>query len=125
MVDCLFQLQTRGFFRRQVFAVARQTLSLVAGEAIDGWLVSQLARLREEHTIGRLIQRIQASLWPGGLWFQRTPAAQAAAAAAAAAAAKAAQQSGADGGGQGGYVRPAGMEAARFLEPRCGRPGRC
>lgn len=68
IIDCLFQLQTRGFFRRQVFAVARQALSLVAGEAIDSWLVAHLQRLREQHTVGRIIQRIQAGLWPGGVW---------------------------------------------------------
>ena len=60
MVDCLFQLQTRGFFRRQVLAVARQTLSLVAGEAIDQYITSRLRLLRQQHTIGRIIQRIQA-----------------------------------------------------------------
>ena len=115
MVDCLFQLQTRGFFRRQVFAVARQALSLVAGEAIDNYLTSQLRLLRQQHTIGRIIQRVQASLWPGGVWFQRTPAflaqqavQQAAAAAAAPPDAKTSTSSSA---------RPPGMEPERYLDP--------
>jgi sorting nexin-13 len=107
-IDCLFQLQTRGFFRRQVFAVARQALSLVAGEAIDAYLTSKLRLLRQQHTIGRIISQIQASLWPGGVWFQYTPGAQ------AAAASRDRQQAAA----AGSYVRPEGMDAARFLEPR-------
>ncbi|KAI3433581.1 hypothetical protein D9Q98_003392 [Chlorella vulgaris] len=141
-VDCLFQLQTRGYFRRQVFGAARQVLSLVAGEAIDQYLTAKLRLLRQQHTIGRIISQIQASLWPGGIWFQSTPAALAMAAAAAAAAQRqdAQQQveqrqagkhsggatpvvpgSAGGGGGNGGrgsgYVRPAGMDADKFLEP--------
>lgn len=135
--------------------MARQALSLLAGEQIDGYITGKLRLLRQQHTIGRIIAKarrcargwaglpavqvwggtvrsqhgllpavgrrdgadqlalappmlqIQASLWPGGLWFQRTPLTQAAAAAAARAAA-----SGDDGG-----ARPAGMEAEHFLTP--------
>jgi sorting nexin-13 len=118
MVDCLFQLQTRGFFRRQVFAVARQALSLVAGEAIDNYLTSQLRLLRQQHTIGRIIQRIQASLWPGGVWFQRTPAflaQQAVQQQAAAAAAAPDARSGSN--SSSSSARPAGMEPERYLDP--------
>ena len=110
--------------------MARQALSLVAGEAIDSYLISQLARLRDQYTVGRIIASIQASLWPGGVFFWYTPtgrAQQAAAAAwrAAQAAAQAAAQEG--GGGDaaaaaaadagGGHVRPAPMQPERFLEP--------
>ncbi|GAB4817940.1 hypothetical protein N2152v2_004986 [Parachlorella kessleri] len=73
IVDCVFQLQTRGFFRRQVFSVARQVLSLVAGDTIDVYLLSRLRLLRQAHTIARVIQSIQGSLWPGGTWFQYLP----------------------------------------------------
>jgi len=73
LVDCVFQLQTRGFFRRQVYAVARQVLSMAIGDAIDVYLLAKLSLLRQESTIGRVIQIIQSSLWPGGTWFQRTP----------------------------------------------------
>ena len=74
MVDCLFQLQTRGFFRRQVYGVARQVLAMAMGDAIDVFLLSKLQYLRQESNIARVIQAIQASLWPGGTWFQYTPA---------------------------------------------------
>ncbi|KAG7671832.1 hypothetical protein Ndes2526B_g07257 [Nannochloris sp. 'desiccata'] len=73
LVDCVFQLQTRGFFRRQVYTVARQVLSIAIGDAIDVYLLAKLSLLRQESTIGRVIQLIQSSLWPGGTWFQRTP----------------------------------------------------
>lgn len=72
-MDCIFQLQTRGFFRRQVYGVARQVLSLFAGDAIDLFLVSKLRLVRQEHTLGRAIQLIQSSLWPGGTWFMHSP----------------------------------------------------
>jgi sorting nexin-13 len=125
MVDCLFQLQTRGFFRRQVFAVARQALSLVAGEAIDSYLISQLARLRDQYTVGRIIASIQASLWPGGVFFWYTPTGrtqQAAAAAWRAAQAAATQEAASGGSGAaaadgGGHTRPTPMQPERFLEP--------
>lgn len=73
LVDCLFQLQTRGFFRRQVYAMARQVLSMAIGDTIDVYLQAKLSLLRQESTIGQVIQIIQSSLWPGGVWFQRTP----------------------------------------------------
>ena len=43
----------------QVFIVARQALSLVAGDAIDVFLLGRLRLLRQEHTIARVIQSIQ------------------------------------------------------------------
>jgi len=57
----------------QIFSVSRQVLSLVAGDAIDVFLLGQLRLLREEHTLARLISSIQAALWPGGTWFMSRP----------------------------------------------------
>ena len=57
----------------QIFSVSRQMLSLVAGDAIDVFLLGQLRLLREEHTLARLISSIQAALWPGGTWFMSRP----------------------------------------------------
>jgi sorting nexin-13 len=56
-----------------VFGVARQVLSLVAGGAIDEWLLSNLRFLRQEHTLARIIHHLQAQLWPGGTWYQSLP----------------------------------------------------
>ncbi|KAK9807024.1 hypothetical protein WJX72_010915 [[Myrmecia] bisecta] len=76
IVDVVFHLQSRGFFRRQVFGVARQVLSLVAGDAIDEYLLSQLRMLRQEHTLARIIHGLQNMLWPGGAWYQSLPSHQ-------------------------------------------------
>ena len=63
----------RACVRSQIFSVSRQVLSLVAGDAIDVFLLGQLRLLREEHTLARLISSIQAALWPGGTWFMSRP----------------------------------------------------
>jgi hypothetical protein len=110
VVDCLFQLQTRGFFRRQVVAVARQVLALALGDAIDGWLAARLRLLRQEHFLARAIQRLQAALWPGGQWFLAAPAHRAAAAAATAAPAAA--------GAPPGRTPP--LRAEAYLAPPAG-----
>lgn len=59
--------------RAQVFGAARQMLSLVAGGAIDEWLLSNLRTLRQEHALARALAHLQAQLWPGGAWFQSLP----------------------------------------------------
>ena len=56
-----------------MYGVARQMLSLVAGGAIDEYILSQLRALRQEHQLARLIHSLQITLWPGGTWFQRLP----------------------------------------------------
>eukprot|EP00890_Picochlorum_soloecismus_P004147 jgi/Picsp_1/4733/NSC_02102-R1_protein len=71
MLDCIFQLQTRGFFRRQVFSVGRQILSLVLGDAVEEYLSESLDFLRQESTISQLIHRLQTLLWPAGVWMRR------------------------------------------------------
>lgn len=68
-VDVLFGLQSRGFFRRQVIAMARQLLSLVAGDAIEVYLSNQLKTITAEHTVARFILMLQGALWPGGVWY--------------------------------------------------------
>ena len=57
----------------QVFGVARQVLSLVAGGAIDEWLLSHLRALRQEHGVAWALAQLQRQLWPGGAWFQSLP----------------------------------------------------
>ncbi len=54
----------------QVFSVARQVLSLVAGDAIDIYLLGMLRRLREEASVAAAIRSLQNVLWPGGVWCQ-------------------------------------------------------
>lgn len=73
IVDCVFQLGTRGFFRRQVYAVSRQVLSLVTGTTIDEYIAAALRTLRSGSTIARWILSLQGMLWPGGQWYQNLP----------------------------------------------------
>jgi sorting nexin-13 len=80
LVGVLFELNARGFFRRQVFSVARQALSLVAGGAVDDWLLRKVRGVASESAAAGALLRLQASLWPGGTWYARAPAAAAAAA---------------------------------------------
>ena len=53
----------------QVYSWARQVLSLVAGGAIDEWVVGQLRAWRQANRLAMLIQWLEALLWPGGRWF--------------------------------------------------------
>ena len=74
LVGVVFELHTRGFFRRQVFGVARQALALVAGGAVDDWLLRRLRTLSSPTTVAGLLLRLQGSLWPGGVWYSRAAA---------------------------------------------------
>jgi sorting nexin-13 len=74
LVGVAFELHTRGFFRRQVFGVARQVLSLVAGGAVDDWLLRRLRALSSDATVAAALLRLHGSLWPGGVWYARAAA---------------------------------------------------
>ena len=52
-----------------MYSWARQVLSLVAGGAIDEWVVGQLRALRQANRLAALIQWLEATLWPGGRWL--------------------------------------------------------
>ena len=69
IIDSIFQLRTRGFFRRQVFAIARQALSIVLGDKVEEYLRDKVNILGQESTVARLIGLLQQTLWPGGRWM--------------------------------------------------------
>ena len=50
----------RSFLATAGTAAAAGLAALLAGEAIDQYITSRLRLLRQQHTIGRIIQRIQA-----------------------------------------------------------------
>jgi hypothetical protein len=77
VVSCAFELQNQGFVRRPVITIVRQLLSVVAGDAIDEFLQKALANGLSEESISRQLIRLQAQLWPGGVWFARAAAAAA------------------------------------------------
>eukprot|EP00249_Psilotum_nudum_P022034 c28347_g1_i1 orf=791-4057(+) len=67
LVDSIFQLQGRGWIRRQVFWMAKQILQLIVGDAIDDWLVAQIRELRREDVVASLIRLVQEVMWPDGV----------------------------------------------------------
>ncbi|PIN08680.1 hypothetical protein CDL12_18745 [Handroanthus impetiginosus] len=71
LVDNVFQLNRRGWLRRQVFWISKQILQLVMEDAIDDWLLRQIQWLRSEDVIAQGIRWVQDVLWPDGTFFLR------------------------------------------------------
>ncbi|KAH1261391.1 hypothetical protein GmHk_02G004269 [Glycine max] len=71
LVDNIFQLNKRGWIRRQVYWISKQILQLVMEDAIDDWLLRQIHWLRREETVSQGIRWVQDVLWPGGTFFLR------------------------------------------------------
>ncbi|GER49864.1 Phox-associated domain [Striga asiatica] len=69
LVDKVFQLERRGWLRRQVFWISKQILQLVMEDAIDDWLLRQIQWLRREDVISQGIRWVQDILWPDGIFF--------------------------------------------------------
>ncbi|KAI3803675.1 hypothetical protein L1987_31835 [Smallanthus sonchifolius] len=71
LVDKIFQLNRRGWLRRQVFWISKQILQLMMEDAIDDWLVRQIHWLRRDDIVAHGIRWIQDVLWPDGIFFTR------------------------------------------------------
>ncbi|XP_057527535.1 uncharacterized protein LOC130806459 isoform X2 [Amaranthus tricolor] len=56
LVDKVFQLNRRGWIRRQAFWISKQILQLVMEDAIDDWLLMQINWLRREDVIAEGIR---------------------------------------------------------------------
>ncbi|KAL3651787.1 hypothetical protein CASFOL_004789 [Castilleja foliolosa] len=69
LVDKVFQLERRGWLRRQVFWISKQILQLVMEDAIDDCLLRQIQWLRREDVIAQGIRWVQDILWPDGTFF--------------------------------------------------------
>ncbi|XP_051133002.1 uncharacterized protein LOC127252734 isoform X2 [Andrographis paniculata] len=69
LVDKIFQLQRRGWIRRQVFWLSKQILQLVMEDAIDDWLLRQIQWLRQDDVVAQGIRWLQGILWPNGNFF--------------------------------------------------------
>lgn len=57
------------FRRRQVIAIGRQALSLIAGDAVDVYLSQKLRQLMSDRTVASCLDNLRAALWPNGTWF--------------------------------------------------------
>lgn len=71
LVDKIFQLNRRGWLRRQVFWISKQILQLMMEDAIDDWLLRQIHWLRRDDIVAHGIHWIQDVLWPEGVFFTR------------------------------------------------------
>lgn len=71
LVNCVFSLEMRGFFTRQIFQISKQFLLLVFGDTVDEYLNSRLTLLQQESTIARIIAQLQSFLWPGGKFIRK------------------------------------------------------
>ncbi|WCJ33796.1 Phox-associated domain Phox-like Sorting nexin C-terminal [Euphorbia peplus] len=71
LVDKIFQLNRRGWLRRQVFWMSKQILQLVMEDAIDDLLLRQIYLLRREDIVAQGIRYLQDILWPDGVFFTR------------------------------------------------------
>ncbi|CAH2051549.1 unnamed protein product [Thlaspi arvense] len=71
LVDKVFQLNRRGWLRRQVFWISKQILQLVMEDAVDDWLLREIRWLRNEETVAHGIRWAQDILWPDGVFFTR------------------------------------------------------
>ncbi|KAK9109018.1 hypothetical protein Sjap_017078 [Stephania japonica] len=69
LVDKMFQLNRRGWLRRQVFWISKQILQLMMEDAIDDWLLRQIHWLRRDDIIAFGIHWVQDVLWPNGKFF--------------------------------------------------------
>jgi sorting nexin-13 len=59
LVDKVFQLNRRGWLRRQVFWISKQILQLVMEDAVDDLLMREICWLRNEDTIAQGIRWAQ------------------------------------------------------------------
>ncbi|XP_024533472.1 uncharacterized protein LOC9636552 [Selaginella moellendorffii] len=73
LVDIIFQLEGRGWIRRQIVWIAKQVLQLGMADAIDDWLLTQIQYLRSEDVIVCGIKRLQQLLWPDGIFLIKHP----------------------------------------------------
>ncbi|KAJ8530122.1 hypothetical protein K7X08_036957 [Anisodus acutangulus] len=69
LVDKIFQLNRRGWLRRQVFWISKEIMQLMMEDAIDDWLLRQIHWLRRDDVIALGIRWIQDVLWPNGVFF--------------------------------------------------------
>ncbi|KAK9112955.1 hypothetical protein Scep_020474 [Stephania cephalantha] len=69
LVDKMFQLNRRGWLRRQVFWISKQILQLMMEDAIDDWLLRQIHWLRRDDIVAFGIRWVQDVLWPNGKFF--------------------------------------------------------
>ena len=72
LFEAIFHLQAKGFLRRTIVTVARQTLEFFVGSAVEDFVSSRMRTLRSPSTVTKAIDFIDRFLWPDGSWYQRS-----------------------------------------------------
>ena len=72
LFEAIFHLQAKGFLRRTIVTVARQTLEFFVGSAVEDFISSRMRTLRSPSTVTKAIDFIDRVLWPDGSWYQRS-----------------------------------------------------
>jgi len=72
LIDCVFQLENRGFFRRQTVNFVYVLFGLF--DKIDSAFIHIVGVIRQESTIATWIAKLQSILWPGGKFAYRKDA---------------------------------------------------
>ncbi|XP_024400310.1 uncharacterized protein [Physcomitrium patens] len=73
LVDQIFQLQGRGWIRRQILWIAKQILQLGMGDAFDDWLIARIQWLRNEDVVASGVHWLKGVLWPDGIFITKHP----------------------------------------------------
>lgn len=66
LIDCVFRLQDRGFFRKQVFTLYKHFVQFLFGSSIDTAFDQFVGHVKQESVIAKTIAQLQGLLWPGG-----------------------------------------------------------
>lgn len=66
LIDCVFRLQDRGFFRKQVFTLYKHFVQFLFGSGIDTAFDDFIGLIKQESMIAKLIAHLQGLLWPAG-----------------------------------------------------------
>ncbi|XP_074563348.1 uncharacterized protein LOC141819977 isoform X2 [Curcuma longa] len=69
LVDKIFQLNRRGWLRRQAYWMSKQILQLIMEDAIDDWILRQIHWIRRDDIIAQGIRWVQDILWPNGTFI--------------------------------------------------------
>jgi len=72
LFEAIFHLQAKGFLRRTIVTVVRQTLEFFVGSAVEDFVSSRMRTLRSPSTVTKAIDFIDRVLWPNGSWYQRS-----------------------------------------------------
>ena len=72
LFEALFHLQSKGFVRRTIVTVARQTLDFFVGSAVEDWVSKTLKDIRTPRTAANVVSFVDKSMWPNGAWYNQT-----------------------------------------------------